>query len=155
MVVSQLLAVLDDLLATDPHDLVDRQRADALIEFEQIARRLDAARARTLAVFDSRRACAADGYPTTTSWLRAQCGSSRGAASSAVRLARGLRDLPLTASALGDGRISAAHAAAITGLLPAIPLQRLLETEAQFVTLAELWEPGQLHRYAQTVRHAY
>ncbi|MEP7055901.1 MAG: DUF222 domain-containing protein, partial [Actinomycetota bacterium] len=33
--------------------------------------------------------------------------------------------------------------------------QRLLETEAQFVTLAEQWEPGQLHRYAQTVRHAY
>ena len=150
-----LLAVLDCMLDVDPRDLVDSQLAAALIEFEQSARRIDAARARVLAEFDARRAHATRGSANAAAWLRANCGMSAGSASAAVRLARGLRALPLTGAALAAGRVSAAHAHAIIGLRSDIPLADIQATEAEFITLAEGWDPGRLHRYAQSIRHSY
>ena len=147
--------MLDDVLNVDPRDLADSQLADALVEFEQAARRMDAARARVLAEFDSRSGYVADGCPTAASWLRAKCQLSRGASGALVRLARGLRELPVTAAALADGRINAGHAGGIVELRKEIPLEYVLSTEAEFVTVAEHVDAGQLHHYLRNIRHAY
>ena len=152
---SRLLSMLDDVLALDPRDLVDSQLTDALMAVEQVARRMDAARAKVLAELDARSAYVADGCPSAAAWLRSKCGLSRGAAGAAVMLARGLRHLPVTAAALADGRITAQHASSITALARDIPIEFVRKTEAEFVTVAEHLDPGQLGRYLDTIRHAY
>jgi hypothetical protein len=152
---SRVLSMLDDLLSADPRDLVDGQLADALVEFEQAARKIDAARARVLAEFDARAAYAADGCPSAAAWLRVKTGASNGQAAADVRLARGLRELPATAAALADGQINAAHAGGIVGLRKEVPLEYVLATEAEFVTVAQHLDAGQLHRYLDNIRHAY
>ncbi|MEO6715279.1 MAG: DUF222 domain-containing protein, partial [Mycobacteriales bacterium] len=58
-------------------------------------------------------------------------------------------------AALGDGRITAQHAAGIVGLAREIPLANVQATEAEFVTAAQHLDGGQLARYLDTIRHAY
>ena len=152
---AELLTVIDNVLSLDPRDLVDSQLADLLLEFEQAARRIDAARAKVLAEFDTRSAYVADGSPSAATWLRAKCGMSRGAASEQVRLARGLRELPVTAAALRDGRINASHAQGITGLARGISVEAVRSTETEFVTVAEHLDAGRLRQYLRNIRHAY
>jgi hypothetical protein len=153
--VSQLLSVLDTVLDVDPRDLVDRQLADVLVDFELVRRRLDAAEARALAEFDQRRAHEQDGFPTTKSWLQARCQVSGGAANARVRLARTLPQLHRVQAALSEGRISAEHAQAISALTTVVPLQFVQGTEAEFVTVAERVDPQSLRNYLRGIRHAY
>lgn len=55
---------------------------------------------------EAREAWAGHGVRSCTQWLTWKIGWTSGTASECVRVARALRDLPLTAAALADGRVS-------------------------------------------------
>lgn len=74
---------------------------------------LEAALLDETAAFDAAGAYAAEGSPTTASWLRAAHRLGRRDASASVHLARELRELPQTLDALRAGVISREHAAQI------------------------------------------
>jgi hypothetical protein len=152
--VSQLLATLDSVLP-DPDTLAIAELGDWLIAEERDTRQRAAWRARVLARFDAAGAADADGFPTTGSWLRAHCNMSGPAAAARVQLGRTLRELPETATALADGRISEQHAQAISALTKDIPLQYVRATEAEFVTVAEQLDPQRMRSYLRSIRHAY
>ena len=152
---SQVMSVLDAMLDVNPRDLVDRQLAEVIVDFEQARRRVDAAEARAIAEFDQRRAHDADAFPTTKAWLQARCNMSGGAANARVKLARTLPQLPQVEAALGEGRISAEHAQAITALTTVVPIEFVQSTEAEFVTVAERVDPHGLRNYLRGIRHAY
>src|SRR5699024_6874592 len=84
---------------------------DYLILVEQIQRRMTQVQARIIAAADAQNAWAEDGARSMSSWLRSLTGSSRVAASQAMKLSRALRsDLPETSRALASGDLSREHA---------------------------------------------
>src|SRR5680860_1330513 len=81
-VLEPLSAAVDGLLASDAHGLSDSQLSEALAGLQGERARLDAAEARLVAVWDGRRAWAADGARDGAAWLawrgRLPRGSARG-----------------------------------------------------------------------------
>jgi len=105
-----LAAVVDTYVAADPTELDDVTLGDRILEIDQSLRRLSAARADALRVFDARDACVADGLGTASAWLAAKTlNTGLGAARAEVGLGRDLTRVPLFAKALADGEITAAH----------------------------------------------
>lgn len=85
-----------------------------------------------------------DGSVTPTAWLRRAAELSRTEASTQLRLARRLRDLPLVRAALADAQLSAEHAQVLTAHLSNLPAD-LRETQEQpFIDLALLTDPHTL-----------
>jgi hypothetical protein len=79
------------------------------------------------------------GCKSMAHWLSWRCSLSRAAAFEHVRVARGLRDLPLTARSFGRGELSYSKVRAITRVATA-------ESEADLVELARTATAAQLDR---------
>ncbi len=105
-----LAAVVDTYAAADPTELDDSSLGEQILEIDTAMRRLSAARADRLRVFDARDASVADGLGTASAWLAAKTGNTGlGAARAEVALGRDLVKVPLFAVALSAGEITAAH----------------------------------------------
>lgn len=120
---------------------------------EQIVRcagRVAAAEAQLLALvaeFDRREAWTGVGMLSCAHWLSWRLGLGLGAAYERVRVARALRDLPLTAAAYAAGQLSWSQVRAITRA--ATPAD-----EATYVDLAPHASGAQLERLVRGVRRA-
>ena len=73
-------------------------------------RRVEAAMARAVAVWDGRKAWAYDGATSGAAWLGYRCELSRSSAATLVRTARRLRAMPATEAGLHGGALSLAKA---------------------------------------------
>lgn len=93
----------------DGHGLGDGALGDLLVELHRARAVLDAGVARLTAVFDVRKAWAADGSKSAAAWLAHRCHTSLAATRRQVRVARRLRMMPLTAAALRGAQIDDRH----------------------------------------------
>ena len=103
---------------------------------------------RMLGEFDAREAWAASGALSCAHWVAWQLGLSQPAARDRVRVARGLRNLPLLAAELRAGRVSYSQVRVLTRV--ATP-----QDEARWIELARNGSTAaQLEKVARGVRHA-
>ncbi len=115
-------AGLGFLAAADPADLTGAERAEVLRGLCQAEAQHLAARSAVLSAFDRADDHAADGQPTSRTWLRWRARVSRAAAGAAMAWMRRLRDHPRVHAALAASAVSpswARHLCDWTDLLPA------------------------------------
>ena len=99
-------AAIDDLLALDPGTLSDSDLHAQVVGLEREAARFTAARARVLAVWESRKAWGDDGSRSPRARLARDCGAAKRSTGRDLRRASKLRDMPVTAAAFAAGRLS-------------------------------------------------
>jgi hypothetical protein len=138
---SELRSAIDGLGAIDVADLPAPALGEHLQELMEARNKLDGQIERALAVFDARGYCETDGAASTASWLRGRCRVSGSEASTRVKTARGLRELPATAAALEAGAITLSHAQAITMLASDTDVRATQDVEEQLVALAAMIDP--------------
>jgi hypothetical protein len=90
------------------------------------------------------------GGRSVAGWLAEATRTSSSAAGARLRTSDALRDLPLVVRAVLDGVLSQEQAAVLARLIGKIPLEHLLEVQAQLVEVAAGRDPVQLAMY---VRH--
>jgi hypothetical protein len=130
----------DALVGLDPEALSDEELGAGLVEWHRLEARLAACRARVMAVFEGRRAYAADGSKSAAAWLARKTNGSPSEKRAQTRLARRLRHMPATAAALGAGLISERHAevlAALAGSARKVIADAFPEAETKLVEYAE------------------
>ena len=106
---SSLRSALDELRGDDLNDLPLGQLGDDLVELRAVAEALEAEWIRRLQAFDSAQGWAVDGSLSLGAWLRARCRMTGATASDRSRLARSLREMPLTQHAFSDGDLTTGH----------------------------------------------
>jgi len=84
----------------------DEELGEDLVELERASRVLEAERSRRLVEVERRTAWSVDGHLSVVSWLAARVRVGFGRASQQVKLARALRQMPVTSEALGAGELS-------------------------------------------------
>ena len=94
----------------DVHTLGDGALQALVVELQQQADRLEAARLRVLGEWDARAVWALDGACNGAAWLAARGNVARGPTATLLRDARHLRSMPETAAALAEGRLAPATA---------------------------------------------
>jgi 5-methylcytosine-specific restriction endonuclease McrA len=92
-----------------------------------------------------------DGYLSTTSWLKATFRLSGGAAREALRVARGLEQMPHVRQAFRDGEISLPGVKVLARVREAAP-EAFSRAEELLVQAARIHTVGELHRVASTWR---
>jgi hypothetical protein len=119
-------------------------------EIVELAAHINAATCRWLLLvgeFDRRGCHLAWGFHSTSAWVSWTCGLTPRAARERVRVAKALRELPLTRAAFGKGEISYSKVRALTRA--ASP-----ETEERFLDLARFATASQLERTVRAYRSA-
>jgi hypothetical protein len=103
---SGLRSTLEELQAEDLDQVDSIQLEEDLVELERAGRMLQAEHLRRLAEVDRRGAYRRDGYLSISGWVAGRLRIGSQAATGEVRMARALRDMPLTREALGAGDVS-------------------------------------------------
>jgi hypothetical protein len=103
---SAIRSVLDDLRSEDVRLASDEELGDDLCELERVSRVVESERARRLAEVDRRGTWSVDGHLSVVSWLAARLRVGFGRATQQVKLARALREMPMTSRAFGAGDVS-------------------------------------------------
>ncbi len=122
-------AALDYLNATVASLLDGPACGEALVVVGELQAKLTAAHAGLLRRFDAADAHDADGYGSSSSWLTAKAGMSKGAARAAVRQMRQLAERPLLGQALAAGDITDSVAFTIAERTRKLPEQLRAETD--------------------------
>jgi hypothetical protein len=122
-------AALDYVNAAGRAALEGQACGEALIVLGEIQAKLTAAHAAVLRCFDAADAHDADGYGSSSSWLSAKAGMSKGAARAAVRQMRQLTERPLLGQALAAGDITDSVAFTIAERTRKLPGQMRAETD--------------------------
>ncbi|HSL60125.1 MAG TPA: DUF222 domain-containing protein [Acidimicrobiales bacterium] len=107
--VEGLEAAVDTFAALEPGSLTDAQLAEVVQRVERARDRLDSARLGVLAAFDARRVWAVDRARSAGGWVSWRCHRSGAESHRDVRLARGLRHMPLVAAAFAAGELTGQH----------------------------------------------
>ena len=102
--------VVADRRAVDPCSLSPEELRVYVLETDRVLSQLAGDHARVVAAADALGVWAADGDRSCAGWLARQRRRPRHATGSIVGLGRALRQLPLVAEALVDGRIAVEHA---------------------------------------------
>jgi hypothetical protein len=134
------------LLASEEH--VDVARLAA------VRAQLDGAWLRAVDEFVQSDEWRAEGFVNAASALRAKCRMTQASAHADVSLARKLRDLPVTAEALGAGEISRQHAAVIADAATAERAIAIAELESAFVAAARVVTARELRPIVDRVTDA-
>lgn len=122
--------------------------------WERAVRRVEALKLRVLAHAQTAEVAKATGMSGTDAWLARTTKSGRRDASHQVRLAAALDEgLNVTATALGQGELSTAHAAVIADATSKLPKHLTVEErrviEQSLVSKAAVMNPGDLRRAAR------
>ena len=111
----RLLHLLDefdalDVSEVDPEAIEAARMSEVLVRAERVAAKLDAAKLRSLPVWDDRQAWKADGARTGGAWLAKNTHMAESTARERLRVANQLRQMPATADAVASGRLGYTHA---------------------------------------------
>lgn len=125
---------------------------EALLALSRLRERLEACVGGLATDLESRDAHRADLATSMASWLAAHTGDARSVVGSRLRLARDLRSMPATASALGAGEITHSHANVLSRALNPRTVEAFARDEGtilvpaakkftadQLVQVVELW----------------
>jgi hypothetical protein len=146
----QCVARLADL---DVTALSAERQAELLCALTRAQAALTAVRLRLLAAADRGRTAQRSGASSTAHWAAGLTRDDAGVAHREIGLARSLEELPVTRSALGEGEVSAAHAAVISHALDRLP-DRIAppqreQVEHHLVARAKELSPQSLRRVAR------
>jgi hypothetical protein len=122
-------AAMDFLNSPAVADLDEAACGELLIGLGEIQAKLTAAHARFLRRFDAADAHDADGYGSSSAWLSAKGGMSKGAARASVRRMRQLGERPLLGAALAGGEVSESLAFTIADWTRKLPVEMRTETD--------------------------
>jgi hypothetical protein len=114
-------AFADALAGLCPGDLPDAALSELLVELDAEWNRLAAGRVALLGVWDARVAWAGDGAQSGAGWVAARTEQARGAVSSEIRVARGLRAMPVTEKAFLSGDLGFAKVRLLVDLAKDLP----------------------------------
>jgi hypothetical protein len=101
-----LRSAVDELRSEDVLSVSDEALGEDLCELETVSRVLEAERARRVAEVDRRGSWAVDSHLSVVSWLAARLRVGFGRATQQVKLARALKEMPVTSRAFGTGDVS-------------------------------------------------
>jgi hypothetical protein len=104
-----LVSAVEALDEIEVDGLSDAELDEAMRVMARATAALEARRARLTGVWDARRCWQASGARTGAAWLAAECRVPRQDASRQIRLARGMRELPVAGAAWAAGEIGSAH----------------------------------------------
>ena len=127
---------------------------DRVASLRRLAGLADAGMAAAVAALHSSGTVAADGAPSPAAWLKANCNRSGRDAARTARLAEHFDELPATARALSDGRITAEAADAIVRATRDIELGEPHQVEADLAAVASTVDPAGLRRHIDRQRQA-
>ncbi|MDQ6771905.1 MAG: 13E12 repeat family protein, partial [Candidatus Dormibacteraeota bacterium] len=150
---TDLSAVVDGLRLEDLHSLTSTALGEDLCELHSVMQRLEAEFTRRVAHFDRTQGHAACGAVSSAAWLRGRCRIRGGAAADRVRVGRRLDDLPVTAQAFGQGRISYQHATVIARCAEEVGVEPVRTVEPALVEAAQFVDPGRLRLATRHLRH--
>ena len=152
---SGLGSAIDELAAADLTALPVTVVGEELVELLVLRARLDAQITRRIGHVDRHGIAQTEGCGSTSAWLVGMARLGRGEASGQVAVARVLPrgDLPGTAAAYADGRLSLAHARAIVAAADGLDPALVAEAEPILVEAAERLDPGRLRIVCDRFRH--
>src|SRR6478736_3811897 len=104
-----------------PGDVPDAGLSELLVDLDAEWNRIQAGRVALLGVWDARVAWAADGAQSGPGWMAARTEQARGAVSGEIRVARGLRAMPLTEKAFLSGDLGFAKVRLLVDLAKDLP----------------------------------
>ncbi len=104
-----------------PGELPDAALSELLVELDAAWNRISAGRVALLGVWDARVAWAADGAQSGPGWVAARTEQARGAVSGEIRVARGLRAMPVTEKAFLSGDLGFAKVRLLVDLAKDLP----------------------------------
>lgn len=148
---SGLRSALEEYAVADVATHPDARVVDDLCELQRVSELLELEKSRRIAEIARRGIHERDGYLSTTSWLGSTFRLSGGAAREAVRVARGLEQMPVVRRAFRDGEISLAAVKVLAHVREAAP-EAFRGAEELLVGAARLHTVAELHRVASTWR---
>jgi hypothetical protein len=151
---SELRSALDGLAAVDVAGMPAVVLGADIQELLTARNRLDGEIERRIGVFDAQGMSAADGCPSTASWLRGHCRLAPSDASARTKTARILRELPKTAESLQSGDMSYDHARQIAMLAADTDPEITRGVEEQLIYVAGAFDPLDLSRVLRDVRQS-
>lgn len=146
---SGLRSALEEYAVADVATHPDARVVDDLCELQRVSELLELEKSRRIAEIARRGIHERDGYVSTTAWLRGTFRLSGGAAREAVRVARGLEQMPVVRRAFRDGEISLAAVKVLAHVREAAP-EAFRGAEELLVGAARLHTVAELHRVAST-----
>ncbi len=120
-VVATARQLAEALGSLSPGELPDAALSELLVELDVEWNRIQAGRVAVLGVWDARLAWAADGAQSGAGWVAARTEQARGAVSSEIRVARGLRAMPVTEKAFLSGDLGLAKVRLLVDLAKDLP----------------------------------
>lgn len=144
---AEFAKAVDSYVALDPAQLDPESLGRRILELNSTIRRLQAAQAAAVRVFDATDASISDGMGTAATWLAARVSNvSLQEARGLVGMSRSLIRLPLAAGAFQAGAVSAAHVRILAGATRAVDPRVVAEGEEFLVGLARRHDPAMFAR---------
>ena len=120
-VVAAMRSAADALTGLCPGDLPDAALSELLVELDAEWNRIQAGRVGLLGVWDARVAWAADGAQSGPGWVAARTEQARSTVAGELRVARGLRSMPVTEKAFLSGDLGFAKVRLLVDLAKDLP----------------------------------
>ena len=120
-VVAAMRSAADALTGLCPGELPDAALSELLVELDAEWNRIQAGRVGLLGVWDARVAWAGDGAQSAPGWVAARTEQARGAVAGELRVARGLRSMPVTEKAFLSGDLGYAKVRLLVDLAKQLP----------------------------------
>jgi len=120
-VVAAMRSAADALTGLCPGDLPDAALSELLVELDAEWNRIQAGRVGLLGVWDARVAWAADGAQSAPGWVAARTEQARSTVAGELRVARGLRAMPITEKAFLSGDLGYAKVRLLVDLAKQLP----------------------------------
>jgi hypothetical protein len=144
---------ISDLESEDVESFTDTALGEDLTELRRTMDRIEFQFSRRLDLFARRQGYVAFGFVTLVSWLRGACRLSPGAASQHAEVARNLRSLPDTSTALAAGEIGFHHAAVIARSVTEVGVEAVVRQEPTLLEAAAKLDPKLLSYVTRQIRH--
>ena len=156
MIIEQLSSLADDLAGFEPWTLTGAELRQVAVGVQQARTSLDAVLSRLAGCADDMGLAKDDGATSTTAWLAALTGMTKGEASKLVALSRVTTEhTEATRAAWASGRLSTEQAAVIMKAIDALPHwcgdQERGDAEAHLIALAAEHPLDDLKRLANRV----
>jgi hypothetical protein len=150
---SELRSAIDSLRAETLAELPDARIEEDFAELHRACEALEGERLRRLAELDRRRTFERDGHLSAAAWLASAFCMAWGRAREAVRVARGLEDMPKTRRALDAGEVSTSAVQVLATAREADP-DAFRRCEGELVQAARIHSVRELQRVAGYWRQA-
>jgi len=134
-IIEGIVGGFESLAAVDVTSLTDGEVLELVQATQRVRSMTDAACVRSAGALDVSRAWAADGARSPAAWMQWRCRIQKGGATTFLRCARELRDMPATEAALMAGEITTDHVRLLVDAKQLAP-EAFAEREDKLVRLA-------------------